>query len=64
MWAKWLIFLVLLPGLVAQAQAADICNPVNLIGPYGFQLTFLTDISGTPKPTASLGGSASMGKLV
>jgi hypothetical protein len=42
MWAKWLIFLVLLPGLVAQAQAADICNPVNLIGP-------------SAKPTASLG---------
>lgn len=48
-----LLLLVLLPGLAA--QAADGCNPTDLVGPYAFQLTGLTDISGTPKPTASLG---------
>jgi hypothetical protein len=49
----WLFFLVLLPGSLA--QAADSCNPADLIGPYAFQLTGSTDISGTPKPTVSLG---------
>jgi hypothetical protein len=51
--ANWLFLLVVLPGLAA--QAADVCNPANLVGPYAFQLTGSTDISGTPKPTASLG---------
>jgi len=50
---NWLSLLVLLPCL--PAQAADACNPADLVGPYAFQLTGLTDISGTPKPTASLG---------
>ena len=35
--------------------AADVCNPADLIGPYAFQLTGLTDISGAPKPAVSLG---------
>jgi hypothetical protein len=48
-----LLLLVLLPGLAT--QAANVCNPANLVGPYAFQLTGLTDISGTPKPTVSLG---------
>lgn len=48
-----LLLLVLLPGLAA--QAADVCNPADLLGPYAFQLTGSTDIAGTPKPTASLG---------
>jgi len=48
--ANWLLLLVLLPA----AQAA-VCNPVDLFGPYAFQLTGSTNISGTPKPTASLG---------
>ena len=52
MLTNWLL-IVLLPGLAA--QAADVCNPADLIGPYAFQLTGLTNISGTPKPTSSLG---------
>jgi hypothetical protein len=48
-----LLLLVLLPGLAA--PAADACNSADLAGPYAFQLTGLTDIAGTPKPTASLG---------
>src|SRR5512132_290367 len=48
-----LLLLVLVPGFAA--QAADVCNPADLVGPYAFQLTGSTDISGTPKPTASLG---------
>jgi len=48
---RWLLFL--LSGLAA--QAADFCNPADLVGPYAFQLTGSTDISGTPRPTASLG---------
>lgn len=48
-----LLLLVSLPGLAA--QAADVCNPADLLGPYVFQLTGSTEIAGTPKPTASLG---------
>ena len=51
--ANWLFLFVLLRG--SAAQAADACNPTDLFGPYAFQLTGSTDISGTPKPTASLG---------
>jgi hypothetical protein len=51
--ANWLVLLILLPGL--DAQAADVCNPTDLLGPYAFQLTGSTDISGTPRATASLG---------
>ena len=53
MLTNWLPFLVLLPGLAA--QASDVCDPADLVGPYAFQLTGSTDIAGTPKPTASLG---------
>src|SRR5947208_9811947 len=35
--------------------AAQVCDPTKLIGPYGFQLTGTTTISGAPKPTTSLG---------
>jgi len=48
-----LFLLVLLPVLAA--QPAEVCNPADLLGPYVFQLTGLTDIAGTPRPTASLG---------
>ena len=48
---NWLC--LLLPCFAA--RAADVCNPADLVGPYAFQLTGLTDISGTPKPTVSLG---------
>jgi len=48
-----MLLLVLPPGVAA--QTAGICNPADLFGPYAFQLTGSTDISGTPKPTASLG---------
>jgi hypothetical protein len=50
---NWLFLLVLLPDLAA--QGADVCNPADLAGPYAFQLTGSTEISGTPKPTVSLG---------
>ena len=50
---NWLFLSALLPGLAAQAP--NVCNPTDLVGPYAFQLTGLTDISGTPRPTASLG---------
>src|SRR5271157_2788555 len=51
--ANRLFFLLLLSG--AAVQAADICNPSDLVGPYAFQLSGSTTISGTPKPIASLG---------
>jgi hypothetical protein len=51
--ANWLFLPVLFSGLAA--HAADVCNPTDLVGPYAFQLTGTTDISGTSKPTASLG---------
>jgi hypothetical protein len=49
---NWLL-LLLLPGFAA--QAADVCNPADLVGPYAFQLAGLTDISGAPEPTVGLG---------
>jgi hypothetical protein len=52
--ANGILLLVLSAGLAA-AQAPDVCNPADLFGPYAFQLTGLTDISGAPRPTASLG---------
>jgi hypothetical protein len=57
---NWLFLLVLLPDLAA--QGADVCNPADLVGPYAFQLTGSTDISGTPQPTASLGRIAFDGR--
>jgi hypothetical protein len=48
----------LLLALIASAaavHAADVCNPSDVAGPYAFQLTGSTDISGAPHPTASLG---------
>lgn len=50
---NWLLLWVWLPGLAV--QAADVCDPARLAGPYAFQLTGSTNISGTPKATASLG---------
>ena len=57
---KWLFFLVLPSGLAA--QAAGVCDPVVLIGPYAFQLTGSTDISGTPQAAVSLGRIAFDGR--
>jgi hypothetical protein len=54
---SWFV-LAILPA----AQAADVCNPADLIGSYAFQLTGSTDISGTPQPTASLGRLAFDGR--
>jgi hypothetical protein len=51
--ANWLFLLVLLPDVAA--HSADVCNPADLAGPYAFQLTGSTEISGTPKPAVSLG---------
>jgi hypothetical protein len=50
---NWLFLLVLPAGLAA--QATGVCNPAVLIGPYAFQLTGSTDISGTTQPAVSLG---------
>lgn len=47
--------LVLLLPPCAAAQAGNVCNATKLVGPYAFQLSGTTAISGTPKPTASLG---------
>jgi hypothetical protein len=49
----FILLLVWASGLAA--RAAGICNPADLVGPYAFQLTGMTNISGTPKPTATLG---------
>ncbi len=57
---NWLFLLVLPLGLAA--QAAGVCDPADLVGPYAFQLTGSTDISGTPQPTASLGRLAFDGR--
>jgi hypothetical protein len=46
------IWLVATGGM---AHGADVCNPAKLFGPYAFQLSGTTSISGAPKPTASLG---------
>ena len=50
---NWLFLLVLPAGLAA--QATGVCNPAVLVGPYAFQLTGSTDISGTAQPAVSLG---------
>jgi len=47
-----LFLLLLLSGAV---HAGDVCNPTKLVGPYAFQLSGSTTISGAPQPTASLG---------
>ncbi|MGA7235706.1 MAG: hypothetical protein WBY44_08505 [Bryobacteraceae bacterium] len=41
--------------LVAAAQDTTVCNPANLQGAYGFQLSGRTTISGDAKPVASMG---------
>lgn len=51
--ANCLFLLLLLSDLAA--HSADVCNPADLAGPYAFQLTGSTEISGTPKPAVSLG---------
>jgi hypothetical protein len=51
MWRKSLLLLIPL----AAAHAADVCNPLHLQGPYVFQLSGSTTISGSPQPTVSLG---------
>jgi hypothetical protein len=56
---NYLLLLVLPSGLVAQA---NVCDPAKLVGPYAFQLTGSTNISGTPQPTASLGRLAFDGR--
>jgi len=51
-WRDALYLWFLLPGVAAHA---GVCNPTKLAGPYAFQLSGLTNISGTTKPIASLG---------
>jgi hypothetical protein len=48
---KWLLLL----AVVSQAHSADVCEPRNFEGTYGFQLSGDTTISGTSKPVASIG---------
>ena len=45
-------FVMLLSGVAAQAA---VCSPTDVAGAYAFQLSGSTSISGTAKPTASLG---------
>ena len=47
--------LLLFAALAFSAFAADVCNPRNFQGTYGFQLSGDTQISGDTKPTASIG---------
>jgi len=47
------LLLLLIPASVT--QAADACYPARLAGSYAFQLAGLTNLSGTPQPTVSLG---------
>ena len=51
MWKRWLLLLI--PALVA--RAADFCDPSKVTGPYVFQLSGSTTISGSPQPTVGLG---------
>jgi hypothetical protein len=50
-WAG-LLALICAPGL---PLCADVCNPAVLQGPYGFQLSGDTTISGESKPVSNLG---------
>jgi len=50
---NWLFVVLLLTG--AAATAGNACNPTKLVGPFAFQLSGSTTISGRPKATASLG---------
>jgi hypothetical protein len=38
-----------------RSASADVCDPAKVIGPYAFQLSGTTKISGSEKPTTSLG---------
>lgn len=51
--ANWLFLLIVFPDVAA--HSTDACNPADLFGPYAFQLSGSTDISGKPRPTVSLG---------
>ena len=51
MWKRWLLVL----ACSTAAQAADACNPAILAGPYAFQLSGMTAVSGTPQPAVSIG---------
>jgi hypothetical protein len=48
-------FVLLVLASRAAALAGDVCNPVDLLGPYAFQLSGSTNISGKPQATAALG---------
>jgi hypothetical protein len=41
--------------LLSAPVFAQVCDPAKLMGPYGFQLSGTTTISGAEKPTTSLG---------
>jgi hypothetical protein len=48
----WVVLLVL---LTVAAQAADVCGRDDLYGPYGFQFSGTTTISGAETPVAGIG---------
>jgi len=49
------LHLLLISGLALSAHAADVCNPRDVQGTYGFQIAGETAISGASQPAVSLG---------
>ena len=49
----WAVFLLIALS-AAPARAANVCGRDDVRGPYGFQLSGITTISGDPKPAVSL----------
>jgi len=53
--APWLASFAMLTVCLAAPLCADVCNPTDLQGLYGFQLSGDTAISGESKPVTSVG---------
>ncbi len=49
------LLLAWISAFAISARGADVCEPKDLQGAYGFQLTGQTTISGTPQPSVTLG---------
>jgi len=52
---NWWPALILLIVVSLPVRAADVCAPTDIHGPYGFQLSGTTTISGKETPLASMG---------
>lgn len=52
---RLVLLLASISAFALSARADDVCNPPGFQGPYGFELTGETTISGQPKPATSLG---------